>query len=219
MGTTAKQKKQIRNVILSHAHLDHIAGLPLFIDDLFAVLEEPIRVHATAEVIEVLESDIFNWRIYPKFAGLTNRFGAVLEYRKFADGETFNVENLTVKAVRVNHKVPSVGFIISDGAAVIALTNDTAQMQDFWDEAAAEKNLSAILIECAFPDELEELADSSHHLTPRRLAAELAKYADKNVPVYVINLKPMYREIIIAQIGKLAIKNLQILETGRVYDF
>ena len=35
MSTTAEQKELIRNVVLTHAHLDHVAGLPLFIDDLF----------------------------------------------------------------------------------------------------------------------------------------------------------------------------------------
>ena len=62
MAASSAQKKQIRDVILTHAHLDHIAGLPLFIDDLFASLIEPVRVFATAEVIEVIERDIFNWR-------------------------------------------------------------------------------------------------------------------------------------------------------------
>ena len=219
MGTTEKQKNQIRSVVLSHAHLDHIAGLPLFIDDLFANLDQPVCVYATAEVCEVLEQDIFNWRIYPKFSELQNDFGAVLEYRIFEIGKTFTVQNLTVKAVRVNHKVPSVGFIIREGETVIAMTNDTAQMNEFWYEAAAEKFLAAILIECAFPDELVELADSSHHLTPKTLAQELIKFADKRVPVYIINLKPMYREKIIAQIAALEIENLHILEVGKIYEF
>ncbi len=37
MAASTVQRKQIRDVVLTHAHLDHIAGLPLFIDDLFAV--------------------------------------------------------------------------------------------------------------------------------------------------------------------------------------
>src|SRR3712207_8672222 len=54
---------------------DHIAGLPLFIDDSFAGLEEPIRVYATREVIEILERDIFNWDVYPNFSELKNQNG------------------------------------------------------------------------------------------------------------------------------------------------
>src|SRR5437868_1212719 len=55
------QRAQIRDIILTHTHLDHIAGLPLFIDDLFATLTEPVTVHATRQMIDILERDIFNW--------------------------------------------------------------------------------------------------------------------------------------------------------------
>ncbi|MGH9949699.1 MAG: MBL fold metallo-hydrolase, partial [Pyrinomonadaceae bacterium] len=48
-SVTAVERSNIRNVVLTHAHLDHIAGLPLFIDDLFPVLTEPVRVHAVRE--------------------------------------------------------------------------------------------------------------------------------------------------------------------------
>src|SRR3954447_11650567 len=72
------QREQVRDIILTHTHLDHIAGLPLFIDDLFATLTAPITVHATAEMIDTLERDIFNWRIYPRFSELRNSHGAVV---------------------------------------------------------------------------------------------------------------------------------------------
>ena len=38
------QRSTIRDIVLTHAHLDHVAGLPLFIDDLFATLESPVRI-------------------------------------------------------------------------------------------------------------------------------------------------------------------------------
>src|SRR6188768_1006550 len=74
-----KQRSAIRDIILTHTHLDHIAGLPLYIDDLFATLTEPVRVHATGEMIEILERDIFNWSIYPRFSELRNDYGPVVE--------------------------------------------------------------------------------------------------------------------------------------------
>jgi cAMP phosphodiesterase len=217
-ATTAAQKKQIRDVILTHAHLDHIAGLPLFIDDLFADVKRPIQIHATEEVIEILERDIFNWSIYPRFSELTNENGAVMQYRPFEVEKEFVVKHLRVKAVGVNHKVPSVGFIVSDGPTTFALSSDTAEMNRFWEVVNEEKNLSAVLVECAFPNELAGLAGISHHLTPETLQKELRKL-NQTCPIFVVNIKPMYYEQVIFQLAELKIDNLQILEVGKIYEW
>lgn len=219
MSATQTQKNNIRDVVLTHAHLDHIAGLPLFIDDLFSNLEEPVCVYATAEVIEILERDIFNWAVYPRFSELKNDNGTVLKYVEFKTGKQFNVRHLHIKSVEVNHKVPAVGFIICDGKTKFAITGDTSKAGTFWEAVNKEKNLDALLIECAFPDKMEELADASHHLTPKLLESELANLHHKNCPIYVINLKPMYREQIVKEIENLNITNLNILEVGKIYDF
>lgn len=218
MATNAIQKKQIRDVVLSHAHLDHIAGLPLYVDDLFATVKRPIQIHATAEVIEIIENYIFNWSVYPRFSELRNDYGVVMEYRPFETEKIFSVKHLNITAVNVNHKVPSVGFIFSDGTTRLALTSDTAQMNRFWDVVNETEDLSALFVECAFPDELSELASNSHHLTPDSLCAELKKFK-QNCPVYVVNIKPMYFEKVTRQLRALEIENLNILEVGRVYDF
>ena len=131
MSANSVQKRQIRDIVLSHAHLDHIAGLPLLVDDLFASVKEPIHVYAAAEVIDILERDIFNWSVYPKFSELENENGEVLEYRPIEAGVEFNVRHLKVKAASVNHRVPASGFIISDDDTTIALTGDTAAMDEF----------------------------------------------------------------------------------------
>lgn len=217
-AASAKQKKQIRDVILSHAHLDHIAGLPLYIDDLFATIKRPIQIHASAEVIEVLERDIFNWSVYPRFSELCNDYGVVLEYCPFEVEKDFAVKHLTVKAINVNHKVPSVGFIVSNGKRRFALTNDTAAMSRFWEAVNETDNLSAILVECAFPNDLSELAYASHHLTPVALKRELSKLK-KDCPIYVVNIKPMYFDQVKKQIEELKIENLRILEVGKIYEF
>lgn len=219
MAASRTQRKQIRDVILTHAHLDHIAGLPLFIDDLFANLQQPVCVHCSPEVVETLERDIFNWEIYPRFTELENENGAVMRYQPFTVGSDFAVKHLQIKSIAVNHKVASVGFIVSDDKTALALTGDTAEMEDFWRAVNAEENISVLLIECAFPDELAEIAESSHHLTPRALERELMKFDRKNCPVYVVNIKPMYRDEIVRQIESLRIENLNILEVGRVYEW
>lgn len=220
MATTDEQKQSIRDVVLTHAHLDHIAGLPLFIDDLFAALEKPVCVYAAREVVEILERDIFNWDIYPRFSELQNKHGEVLQYEVFECGREFAAAHLKIKAVKVNHKVPTVGFVISDGTAKIAISGDTAEMNGFWQIVNDEEKLDALLIECAFPNDLQELACASHHLTPKNLKLELEKFAHRGeCPVYVVNLKPRYCEKVVAELKELRIENLHILRVGQVYEW
>lgn len=219
MAATKIHHEQIRDIVLTHAHLDHIAGLPLFIDDLFATLDSPITIHSTREVIETLERDVFNWSVYPRFSELTNDSGQVLAYNTFEPGDSFEIKHLAFKSIEVNHKVPSTGFLISDENSMVAMTGDTAEMNGFWDAVNAEPQVSAILVECAFPDELIELAEVSHHLTPTRLRNELAKLDRDDCPVYVINLKPMYREAVLEQVDKLGLEYLEPLEVGKVYTW
>lgn len=218
MAANPRQREQVRDIVVTHAHLDHIAGLPLFIDDLFASLTRPIRIYASEPVIEVLERDVFNWSVYPRFSELKNENGPVVEYVPFRDCTPFTVADLKVRSVQVNHKVPTSGFIISDSHTSIALSGDTAEMDIFWDRVNQTPNISAVLLECAFPDELEGLAHDSHHLTPARIARELGK-CSLECPVYIVNIKPMYRDQVIRQLAHLNIERLEILQVGRVYEW
>ena len=128
MAATPTQQRQVRDIVLTHAHLDHIAGLPLFVDDLFPTLSSPITVHSTQAVIDTLERDVFNWCVYPRFSELANDNGPVLAYRVYSPGETFTVKHLTFRSIEVNHRVPSTGFLVSDGDATVAISGDTAEM-------------------------------------------------------------------------------------------
>jgi ribonuclease BN (tRNA processing enzyme) len=219
MAATDEQREKIRDVVLSHAHLDHIAGLPLFVDDLFASLKQPICVHSTREIIEILERDVFNWSVYPRFSELTNEYGTVLGYKAFQPENQFEVAHLNFKAVDVNHKVPTVGFVISDGKTKIAISGDTAETDKFWEFLNREEKLDALLIECAFPNSLGQLACSSHHLTPEVLKRELTKFRHRDCPIFAINLKPMYRLQIVAELEALEIPNLQVFQVGKTYEF
>ncbi len=219
MAAGSLLRKQVRDVILSHAHLDHIAGLPIFIDDLFATLDGPIRVHAEPKVIGVLESCIFNWSVYPDFAELSNSLGSVLEYVPFNPQTPFAIGDLEITPISVNHKVPSCGFVVSDGGSTIALSGDTAEVNTFWEFLAGIERLDALFVECAFPNEMSELAAISHHLTPVRLKNELVKLGGRACPIYCINLKPMYRQSIIDELSQMNVPGLSVLEVGRAYEF
>jgi cAMP phosphodiesterase len=216
---TDLQRRQIRDVILTHTHLDHIAGLPLFIDDLFATLKQPVRVHATKQMIEILERDIFNWEVYPRFSELSNDHGPVIDFVEFERGSSFSVQHLNVTSVPVNHKVSASGYIISDGKISVAITGDTAETDEIWTKLNSISDLKALLIECAFPNELGDLAAVSNHLTPRKLDHELKKLNDPDCEVHIINMKPMYRDSIIRELAELETSRINIFEVGRVYEW
>ena len=219
LALTDAQRETVRDIIVTHPHMDHIASLPIFIDDLFATLEAPIRVHATPEVIALLERDIFNWTVYPRFSELSNEKGRVMEYVPFNTGEEFRVGHLRVTAVAVNHIVPTVGLIVSDDKTTVAFSSDTAETEEFWLLVNRTPRIDALLIEASFPDSMSELAEVSKHFTPASLARELRKLDHRGLDILTVHLKPAYRQTLIEELRALRIPNLDVMEIGRTYEF
>jgi cAMP phosphodiesterase len=170
-------------------------------------------------VIQILESHIFNWSVYPRFSELANQYGPVIEYREIEPGKSFTIGNTAITAVPVNHRVPTTGFLIESNKSRIAITGDTAEMDVFWDVVNECGRLDALLVECAFPNEFEDLSTVSHHLTPYKLKAELGKFTAEVENVYVINLKPAYRAAIVSQLAEIGDTRLKVLDVGRMYEF
>ena len=214
-----EQRTTVRDIIVTHPHLDHIASLPIFIDDLYPTLKQPVRVHATAEVIDLLERDVFNWNVYPRFSDLKNDYGPVMEYVPIPPDRPFTVAHLSVIAVPVNHIVPTVGLVVSDGQKRIAFSSDTAETEEFWKVVNEMKGLDALLIEASFPDRMAKLANVSRHFTPASLDQELKKLNHNGLDIMAVHLKPTYRDEIIQQLNALNIPGLSVMEPGRVYEW
>lgn len=219
IALTNEQRTKVKDIIVTHPHLDHIASLPIFIDDLYPTLKEPIRVHATPEVIGLLERDVFNWNVYPRFSDLKNDYGPVMQYVPIPIGTPFTVAHLNVIAVPVNHIVPTVGLIVSDGQTSVAFSSDTAETEDFWQIVNEMKGLDALLIETSFPDRMAKLAEVSRHFTPASLVEELKKLSHNGMDIMAVHLKPTYREEIIEQLKALNIPKLSVMEPGKVYTW
>ncbi len=199
--------------------MDHIASLPIFVDDLFGELEEPIRIHATQIVIDLLKQDVFNDTVYPKFDELTNQHGHVMQYVPFETGQPFKVAHLTITAIPVNHIVPTVGLIISDSKTTVAFSSDTAETEEFWEAVNHTPRLHALFIEASFPDSMERLARASKHLTPSMMKTELGKLSHNGMDILAVHLKPAYRAKIAEELTQLGIKNLKVMDTNRVYEW
>lgn len=213
------QREQVRDVIITHPHMDHIASLPIFIDDLFATLKQPVRVYATPEIIEVLERDIFNWTVYPRFSELRNTYGPVMEYVPVTLGVEFRVRHLSIMPVEVNHIVPTFGLIVKDEKTTVAFSSDTAATEAFWHLVNAQTQLAALLIETSFPNELSDLAWISRHFTASTLAEELTKMKNHAPDVLIVHIKPAYRQQVIDELEALRYPNLRIMEAGRNYEW
>ena len=219
IALNGEQRNTVRDIIVTHPHMDHVASLPIFIDDLYPSLKEPMRIHATAEVIELLERDVFNWNVYPRFSDLKNDYGPVMQYIPIPIGAPFRVAHLNVVAVPVNHIVPTVGLVVSDGQTSVAFSSDTAETEEFWKIVNAMKGLDALLIETSFPDRMAKLAHVSRHFTPATLGQELKKLTHNGMDIMAVHLKPSYREEIIEQLKALNIPKLGVMEPGRVYEW
>jgi cAMP phosphodiesterase len=218
-SVTDSQRESVRDVVVTHPHIDHIASLPIFIDDLFGNLKTPVRVHATQEVIDVLERDVFNWTVYPRFSELKNDYSAVMEYVAFEEGKEFSMGHLKLTAVQVNHQVPTIGLVISDEKTTLAFTSDTYKTVAFWDLVNNTPEVDALFIEASFPNEMSELAEISRHFTPATMKEELEKLHHKNLDIVVVHIKPTYRERVIAELEELNLPNLQIMQVGKVYEW
>jgi cAMP phosphodiesterase len=219
LALSVEQREKVRDIIVTHPHMDHIASLPIFIDDLYPTLKGPVRVYATPEVVALLERDIFNWNVYPRFSELKNDFGRVMEYVPIPIGQEFKVAHLTVTAVDVNHIVPTVGLVVSDGQSTVAFSSDTMETQELWNTINRAPSIQALLIEASFPDSMAQLAEVSRHFTPASLKQELGKLNHNGLDILAVHIKPAYRQIIIDELKALNIPGLGIMEPGKIYNW
>jgi cAMP phosphodiesterase len=79
--------------------------------------------------------------------------------------------------------------------------------------------LRHLIIECAFPNEDERLAVVSKHLSPRRLASELA-HLQRDCSLHITHLKPGRIELTMHQVAA-ALQSLQplMLQNNQVFEF
>lgn len=208
----------IHHFIITHAHTDHTASLPIYVAEAFSMLEAPVIVYGTAEVVSALREFVFNDRVWPNFEEirLNNGRGPALEFRELQSRETVNIAGFDVTPIPVNHLVPTVGLLVASEAAAVLFTSDTYTTDEIWKAAAAAKNLKAVFVDVSFPNEMGELAEASKHLTPELLAVELTKLG-RDVEVYAVHIKPTNRDEVIRQIAALGDSRVAIGEIDREY--
>ena len=209
---------KIDHVFITHTHMDHIAFLPLLLDTVMGLREEPITVYGSAEVITILKEHIFIWLVWPDFSLIPNPENPLLIYKEMNVGDVVRLNAREITALPVNHTVPAVGYQVNSGQASLAFTGDTAGCKAFWEYVNAIDNLKYLIIETAFSNAESALALESKHLCPATLAIELANL-NSQPDIYITHLKPGEGVRIMAEISQhpntadcIALRNQQIFE-------
>jgi 3',5'-cyclic-nucleotide phosphodiesterase len=194
----------IKGYLISHSHLDHVAGLIIASPD-----DSPKPIYALPSVTADLVETYFNWKAWPN---LTDRGKAPLKkytIEDLAPGVTTPLKDtaMTVTAYPLSHGgMESTAFLLeSDGEGLLCfgdtgpdMVQKVTRLHDVWTAVAdrvKQKRLKAIMIEASYtsdrPDNL-----LFGHLTPRWLLDSLRDLdrqaggnALKGLPVVVSHIK------------------------------
>ncbi len=208
---------EIEHALITHAHLDHTAGLAFLTDTLAMVApERRVLTCSIAPVIEALRTYAFNDALWPDFTAIPSAAHPVLAFRTLPEAAESRVGELWVMPVPVEHTVPTTGFIIHDGETGFVYSGDTGPTQQIWTLAREMRGLKALIVETAFPNRLDPLARASGHLTPEMLRREIAKMPP-DLPIWVYHIKPQLYQETAEELANIDPTRVHILEQSKTY--
>jgi ribonuclease BN (tRNA processing enzyme) len=179
----------IDHVVLTHAHLDHVLGLPLLLDAVGDKRTTPLLVHALPEVLEALSAHMFNWQLWPDFREIPSVEHPWVRFEPLPMGASLTLGARTFTPLPVNHVVPACGIQISVAGGSLVFSGDTTHSEAFVAALNAIPDLRHLIIETSFENALVDIAQASKHHWPDSLAAELT--ALKVRPeIWITHLKP-----------------------------
>lgn len=207
----------IRHVFLTHAHLDHIAGLPMLVDCIFEEnVKTPVTVYGRPETIKAIQDHLFNWVIWPDFAKLPDEDNPMLRYEICQPGDTITIGHRNFHAIDVFHSVPALGYTVQNSGGVFAVSGDTTTNKTLWPVLNDCDDLKVLVIEVSFPNERQELATQSGHYCPTTLVQDLQKL-NHSPEIWLTGMKPGEEERILSQVlAEAPDKNIRMLSRGTV---
>lgn len=207
-GTAAEVlKQQIKGFLISHGHLDHLAGMIINSPD-----DSTKNIYGLDYCIDILKDKYFSWKSWANFAneGEKPALGKY-HYTVLTPGTETPLQNtaMQVTAFQLSHSNPyqSTAFLVRHKDAYVLYLGDTGpdsvehsdKMHLLWEQAAPllkAKQLKAIFIEVSFANEQPD-KQLFGHLTPHWLMSELADLATltgaaalKGFPIVVTHIKP-----------------------------
>lgn len=220
LGFYASPRDQaaVRHVFLSHSHIDHLASLPIFLENTAGLAASPVVLHTSEAVQQCLRDDLFAGRLWPNFLELEHDGGPFVRLNTLEDGKPVDVEGLRITPIRVDHVVPTFGFLLEDDRSAVVIPSDTGPTAAIWARAAQTPHLKAVFLEATFPNDRQQLARATKHLTPADFVGEMRKMPE-GTPFYAVHLKAQFRAQIVRELQSYRLPNLTIAPIGMVYEF
>ena len=217
-GLPLAHQKLVTDVFLSHCHLDHVATLPIFLDNVYEYGPECVAVHGSKPTLDVLQQDILNDRLWPDFVSLSTPASPFLTLNQLTAFQPVTVGKMRITPLPLLHVVPVFGYLIEDETSAVAIISDTYHGSGVWAHLDQVANLRAVLLECSFPDRLDWLADKALHLIPRSFATEIQSLPE-TVRVIAIHIKPAWYDPTVDELLALGLPNIEISQVGVEYEF
>lgn len=196
---------RIKGYLVSHAHLDHVAGLVIASPD-----DSRKPIYALPSVNAALVETYFNWQAWPNFSdrGKAPQLGKFpLEDLKPGVSVPLRDTKMSVTAFPLSHGgVESTAFVIESDGDIILYFGDTGpdpvekgtRMREVWaavSDKARQRRLKAILIESSYTSDRPD-AQLFGHLTPKWIMKSLHELDElaggkalKDLPVVITHIK------------------------------
>jgi ribonuclease BN (tRNA processing enzyme) len=211
------RQRAVGHVFLTHAHLDHVASLPLLVENVYEPGPECVEILGSAETLASIRRDLFNDRIWPDFFRLSTPHDAFLRATPLEPLKTVERAGLRITPVPVTHSCETLAMIVDDGRSCVAFAADTGPTDLLWHELATRPTLRGVFLECSFPDGLADFASRIGHLCPTTFRAERARLP-ADVRCFAVHRKARHAATIARELAALDMPGVELARPGVAYD-
>lgn len=218
VGALGDEALLVDHIFITHSHADHISDLPFVIESFYEKREKPLRIYALKETIEVLKAHYFNDTVWPDFTKIklmnSDEYSLILESIELE--EEIILDNYKIKAIKANHINGACGYLVNKNNESFVISGDTYKNEDLINLLNTNKEIKALLIECSFPNRLNELAKLTEHLTPQLISENFKNLKRDDISIFFYHLKPTYEEEIKKEIEEFSLLNYKgkVLKEG-----
>jgi ribonuclease BN (tRNA processing enzyme) len=215
---TPQDQENVRHVLLTHAHADHIASLPFFLENVWTPSPDCPSVYGSSETLAAVRRSVFNDEVWPDLVALSERMPPFLRLQALQPEVPIEIGGLIITPVWVEHSIPTFAYVVQDGNSAAIFAADSGPTTRLWEVAAQVSGLRVVFLEASFPNRLHAVAEASRHLTPQLFGLEAAK-VPAGVQVIAVHLKLRYRQEILRELHELGLPCVAVGECEREYTF